>query len=40
MKKPLFIGSAVAIVTPFTNNGVDYQALAELIEFQIKGGSD
>lgn len=40
MKKPLFIGSAVAIVTPFTDNGVDYQALAELIEFQIKGGSD
>ena len=40
MKKPLFIGSAVAIVTPFTDHGVDYQALAELIEFQIKGGSD
>jgi 4-hydroxy-tetrahydrodipicolinate synthase len=40
MKKPLFIGSAAAIVTPFTDDGVDYQALAELIEFQIKGGSD
>jgi 4-hydroxy-tetrahydrodipicolinate synthase len=40
MKKPLFIGSAVAIVTPFTDDGVDYQTLAELIEFQIKGGSD
>ena len=40
MKKPLFIGSAVAIVTPFTDNGVNYQALAELIEFQIEGGSD
>ncbi len=40
MRKPLFIGSAVAIVTPFTDSGVDYQALAELIEFQIKGGSD
>lgn len=40
MKKPLFTGSAVAIVTPFTDSGVDYQALAELIEFQIKGGSD
>jgi 4-hydroxy-tetrahydrodipicolinate synthase len=40
MKKPLFIGSAVAIVTPFTDNGVDYQTLAELIEFQIKGGSE
>lgn len=40
MKKPLFIGSAPAIVTPFTDNGVNYQTLAELIEFQIKGGSD
>lgn len=40
MKRPLFTGSAVAIVTPFTDSGVDYQALAELIEFQIKGGSD
>jgi len=40
MKKPLFIGAAVAIVTPFTEDGVNYQALAELIEFQINGGSD
>lgn len=40
MRKQLFIGSAVAIVTPFTDEGVDYQTLEELIEFQIKGGSD
>jgi len=40
MKKPLFIGSAVAIVTPFTGNGVDYATLAKLIEFQIKGDTD
>jgi len=40
MKKPVFTGSAVAIVTPFSDTGVDYQALAELIEFQIAGGSD
>jgi 4-hydroxy-tetrahydrodipicolinate synthase len=40
MKKPLFIGSAAAIVTPFTDNGINYQALAEIIEFQIRGGSD
>lgn len=40
MRKPLFIGAAVAIVTPFTDDGVNYQALAELIEFQIKNGSD
>lgn len=40
MKKPLFTGSAVAVVTPFTDNGVDYQALAELLEFQVKNGTD
>lgn len=40
MKKPLFTGSAPAIVTPFTDKGVDYTALADQIEFQIKGGSD
>lgn len=40
MKKPLFTGSAVAIVTPFTNNGVDYSAFEKLIEFQIQEGSD
>ncbi|WP_093794006.1 4-hydroxy-tetrahydrodipicolinate synthase [Sporomusa acidovorans] len=40
MKNPLFIGSAAAIITPFHDNGVDYATYAELIEFQIKGGSD
>ncbi len=41
MKKPvIFTGSGVAIVTPFTNEGTDYQKLAELIEFQIKEGTD
>lgn len=40
MKKPLFIGSATALITPFTDSGVDYESLAELIEFQVKAGSD
>lgn len=40
MRKPLFIGSAVAVVTPFTDDGVDYESLEQLIEFQIKGGTD
>lgn len=40
MRKPIFIGSAPAIVTPFTDKGVDYQAFANLLEFQINGGSD
>lgn len=40
MKKLLFTGSGVAIVTPFNEEGVDYSKLKELIEFQIANGSD
>ena len=40
MKKPIFKGSAVAIVTPFNDKGVDFDKLAELCEFQIKNGTD
>ncbi len=32
-------GSMVAIVTPFSGGEVDYDALGELIEFQIAGGT-
>lgn len=35
MKKPVFVGSAVAIVTPFADNGVNFDKLAELCEFHI-----
>ena len=40
MKKPVFIGSGVAIVTPFLSNGIDYAKLAELCEFHISNGTD
>lgn len=40
MKHPVFTGSCVAIVTPFTESGVDYPKLAELIEAQIAAGTD
>lgn len=40
MKKPVFVGSAVAIVTPFTDDGVDFDRLAELCEFHIKNHTD
>lgn len=37
----LFRGSAVAIVTPFTHDGnVDYDSLANLIEFQLTNHTD
>lgn len=40
MKEIVFTGSAVAIVTPFTATGVDYEALSRLCEFQIENGTD
>ena len=40
MKGSVFTGAGVALITPFNENGVDYQKLDELIEFQIAGGID
>ena len=40
MKKLLFAGSGVAIVTPFTEDGIDFKKLGELIEFQINEKTD
>jgi len=39
MKEPVFTGSSVAIVTPFRDGRVDFEKLAELIDFQIAGGT-
>ena len=38
MKKTVFKGMATAIVTPMTADGIDYEALGRLIEFQIEKG--
>ena len=40
MRKPIFEGSGVAIITPFTDSGVDFDKLEELIEFQISNDTD
>lgn len=40
MKKVLFKGSATALITPFDGNGVDFDALGELIDFQIAHKTD
>lgn len=40
MKNPVFKGAGVAIITPFTDDGIDYEKFEELIEFQIKNGID
>ncbi len=40
MKKPLFRGSATALVTPFKGDGTpDLETLGKMIEFQIAGGT-
>lgn len=38
MNKIPFRGVCTASITPFTENGIDFDALANLIEFQINGG--
>ena len=40
MKKLIFTGSGVAIVTPFNDTGVDFDKLGELIEYQITNSTD
>jgi len=40
VKQTLFTGSAAAIVTPFTETGVDYAALGKLLDFQLENGTD
>lgn len=36
----IFKGSAVAIVTPFNESGVDFEKLKELLEWHIENGTD
>ncbi|MBR3893800.1 MAG: 4-hydroxy-tetrahydrodipicolinate synthase [Clostridia bacterium] len=40
MKKTVFKGAATAIVTPLTENGVDYERFGKLIDWQIAEGID
>ena len=39
MKTPIFSGSSVAIITPFNENGVDFEAFGKLIDEQIACGT-
>lgn len=38
MKDQRFIGTGVAIITPFRNNEIDFTAMGSLIEYVINGG--
>lgn len=40
MKKTIFTGAAVAIVTPFNENGINFEELRRLIDFNIDNGTD
>ena len=39
-KKCVFKGAATALITPFKNGKVDYEAFGDIIEMQIAGGID
>ncbi|MEG1311622.1 MAG: 4-hydroxy-tetrahydrodipicolinate synthase [Romboutsia sp.] len=36
----IFKGSAVALVTPFSDNGIDFETLGKLVEFHIENNTD
>ena len=40
MKKTIFEGAATALVTPLTEQGIDYDAFGRLIDWQIDCGID
>lgn len=40
MRQPIFTGSGVAIVTPFTEDTVNFPALGKLLDFQLSQGTD
>ncbi len=40
MKDTIFTGAAVAIVTPFNEDGINYPELKKLIDFNIENGTD
>lgn len=39
-KKTLFTGAGTALITPFTEDGVNFEALGNIIEFQIENKAD
>lgn len=40
MKTPIFTGAATALITPFRNREIDYEAFATLIDCQLNAGID
>ena len=40
MRTPIFKGAGTAIITPFNEQGIDFDKFADLVEFQVKDGID
>lgn len=40
MKEPIFIGSCTAMITPYSENGIDYACVSKLIDFQAVNQTD
>ena len=40
MKRLIFKGAGVALVTPFTEEGINFPELGRMIDDQIKNGTD
>lgn len=38
MRNTVFIGAATAIITPFTEGGIDWEAFGRLLDYQLEGG--
>lgn len=40
MKNTVFTGSGVAIITPFNENGIDFESFGKIIDFHIENNTD
>lgn len=40
MKKTVFTGSGVAIITPFNENGIDFESFGKIIDFHLENSTD
>ena len=40
MKKNVFTGSGVALVTPFNENGVNFDELGKMLDYHVNNGTD
>ncbi|MBE7028873.1 MAG: 4-hydroxy-tetrahydrodipicolinate synthase [Ruminococcaceae bacterium] len=40
MKKTVFTGSGVAIITPFNENGIDFESFGKLVDFHLENSTD